>query len=213
LTRFRHPAVVAVDDLLYLAVSISDNTAGDALFDLTPPAVVHAELRRLGLDGISVRHRLADLTTTPAERFGPGEQHLAHELAVKSGTAIAQLDVTRANAGTARAYADLLSELWRPTMLNQATAARMRQLMADNIVRHRLSPDFTTDASRWSSKTGTLLNLRHEAGVVDHANGQSYAVVALTESTVPAATQPAAESLIARTARTLRDALRTSGRH
>ena len=37
ITRFRHPAQIAVDDLLYLALAISDNAAADALFSLTPP--------------------------------------------------------------------------------------------------------------------------------------------------------------------------------
>ena len=38
----------------------------------------------------------------------------------------------------------------------------------------------------WSSKTGTLLHLRHEIGVVDHADGQSIAVAVLSESSDPA---------------------------
>jgi beta-lactamase class A len=37
LTRFRHPVRIAIDDLLYLSVAISDGTASDALFGLTPP--------------------------------------------------------------------------------------------------------------------------------------------------------------------------------
>lgn len=67
----------------------------------------------------------------------------------------------------------------------------MRSLMAENMVRHRLAPDFSSDSSTWSSKTGTLLNLRHEVGVVEHDDGSRYAVAALTESRVPAAVQPA----------------------
>ncbi len=51
-------------------------------------------------------------------------------------------------------------------------AARVRELMGDNLLRQRLAPDFSSDASRWSSKTGTLLNLRHEVGVVEHATGR-----------------------------------------
>ena len=43
------------------------------------------------------------------------------------------------------------------------------------------------------AKTGTLLNLRHEVGVAEHADGQVFAVAALTESRVPAAIQPEAE--------------------
>lgn len=45
LTRFRHAKRIALDDLLYLATSMSDNVAGDVLFDLVPPAEVTARSR------------------------------------------------------------------------------------------------------------------------------------------------------------------------
>ena len=80
--------------------------------------------------------------------------------------------------------------------------------MADNVHRQRLAPDFSSDASTWSSKTGTLLNLRHEIGVVEHADGQVCGVAVLTESSVPAISRPGAEALMAQVARTLRDRLR-----
>ncbi|WP_327221801.1 serine hydrolase [Kibdelosporangium aridum] len=98
--------------------------------------------------------------------------------------------------------------MWRPTSIQPTVAAQVRELMGDNVVRHRLAPDFMSDSSRWSSKTGTLLNLRHEVGVVEHDDGQTFAVAALTESRVPAAVQPGAEALMAQVARQLRDALR-----
>ncbi|WP_430495978.1 serine hydrolase [Micromonospora trifolii] len=213
LSKFRHPATVALDDLLYLSTAISDGTAADALLALTPPAAVTAQLRRLGYGGITIRHLTRDLTETPAERFAPSETHLAHSLAIAAATPgqgqpVASLDISRANTGSARALVDLLQGLWRPTMIQPAVAARVRELMADSVQRHRLAPDFASDASRWSSKTGTLLNLRHEIGVVEHADGQTFAVAALTESRVPAAVQPAAEALMAQVARTLRDQLR-----
>jgi beta-lactamase class A len=213
LGRFRHPARVAVEDLLYLSTAISDNTAADALFDLVPPAEVDRAVREAGITGIAVRHRLRDLVQTPAERFEPGEVHLAHSLAIGARTAgrghpVPQLDVTRANSGTGRAFVDLLQALWTPSRLPAEVTARVRSLMGDNVIRHRLAPDFGSDAAKWSSKTGTLLNLRHEVGVVEHDDGGVFAVAALTESSVPAALQPAAEALMAQVARALRDHLR-----
>ncbi|MET1075404.1 MAG: serine hydrolase [Umezawaea sp.] len=213
LSRFRHPASVAVEDLVYLSTSISDGTAADALFALTPPAEVGRRLRGFGLRGIAVRHPISDLTDTPAERFDPDEVHLAHSLAISARTAgrghpVPQLDVSRASSGTARAMADLLQALWTPTKIDPDVAARVRDLLAHNVLRQRLAPDFTSDSSTWSSKTGTLLNLRHEAGVVEHGDGQVFAVVALTESRVAASAQPEAEALMGRVARALRDRLR-----
>lgn len=213
LTRFRHPARIAVDDLLYLSTSLSDGVAADVLFDLTPPAEVTRMLAEWGLHGIAVRHLMRDLVDTPAERFEDGEVDLAHALAIGAGTAgqghrLPQLDVTRANAASARAMLELLQELWRPSRMDPSVAAGVRDLMANNMIRHRLTPDFASDSAKWSSKTGTLLTMRHEAGVVEHADGGVFAVVALTESRVPAVLQPEAEVLMARVARTLRDHLR-----
>lgn len=212
LSRFRHPAQVAIDDLLYLSLAISDNAAADALFELTPPAEVTRMLRSWDLRGITARHPLGDLVNTPAERFDPDEAHLAQSLAIDGGTAggghrVAQLDVTRANSGSARAFVDLLQALWRPSTIDREVGARVSALMGTNLLRQRLAPDFCSDESTWSSKTGTLLNLRHEVGVVEHPDGRAFAIAALTESRVPAATQPEAEVLMSRVARTLRDHL------
>ncbi|GIH18457.1 serine hydrolase [Rugosimonospora africana] len=213
LSRFRHPARIAVEDLLYLSTAISDSAAADALFDLVPPAEVHRAMLDAGIAGITVRHPMRDLVDTPAERFEPGNVHLAHSLAIGArtsgrGHAVAQLDVSRANSGTARAFVDLLEALWVPSRIPAGVAERVRLLMAQNVIRHRLAPDFSSDASTWSAKTGTMLNERHEIGVVEHDDGGLFAVAALTESTVPAVIQPAAEAVMARVARILHDHLR-----
>ncbi|MEV5201745.1 serine hydrolase [Streptomyces sp. NPDC053720] len=213
LSRFRHPVRIAIDDLLYMSTCVSDGVAADVLFDLTPPAQVTRMLREFGLRGITVRHSLDELSDTPLERFDASQAHLALSLAIDAGTGgrghrVPQLDTTRASSGSARSYVELLQALWTPSAIHPEVAERVRALMAHNLIRHRLAPDFSSDASTWSSKTGTLLNLRHEIGVVEHSDGQSFAIAALTESLVPASAQPGADALMAQVARTLRDHLR-----
>ncbi|MDX3226438.1 serine hydrolase [Streptomyces sp. ME19-01-6] len=213
LSRFRHPARIAIDDLLYLSTCISDGVAADALFDITPPAQVADILHELGLHGITVRHTMGELTDTPVERFDASQAHLAQALAIDAGThgrghRVPQLDTTRANTGSPRAYVELLQALWKPSAIHPEVAERVRGLMSQNLLRHRLTPDFISDATTWSSKTGTLLNLRHEIGVVEHSDGQTFAIAVLTESLVPASIQPGADALMAQVARTLRDHLR-----
>jgi len=221
LTKFRHPARVAVDDLLYLSLSISDNAASDALFGLVPPAQVQQTLRAMRISGIVVRHTMSELEPSPADTLAPSQVHLAHLLAIGAGTAgrghpVAQLDIGKANTGTARAFVDLLELLWAThadgadgaERIPAEVAARTRELMRGNLIAQRLAPDFASDAAIWSSKTGTLLNLRHEIGVVEHEDGTAVAVAALTESSVPAALQPAAEARMGEVARALHDRLR-----
>ena len=213
LSRFRHRARIAVEDLLYLSTAVSDNAASDALFDLVPPAEVNQALRQVGVGGITLRHAMRGLTDTVAGRLQPDDTQLAHSLAIEAtaaggGHPIAALDVARASVGTAAAFVDLLDALWQPSRIPAPVAEAVRELMAENVIRHRLAPAFGSDGSRWCSKTGTLLNLRHEVGVVEHTDGDLVAVAALTRSSVPASIQPAAEAVIARVARTLHDELR-----
>ncbi|MGO2862934.1 MAG: serine hydrolase [Brevibacterium sp.] len=212
-SRFHHPAQIALDDLVMLSVCFSDNTATDALLDIVTPDEIQSDLDRLGVRGIHLRHHLGGLLQTPLESLPESEAHLAYDLARSSpspgaGHRIWQLDVSRANVGTAAGLTDLLQEIWRPSRIDPTVASRLRSLMAGNIIRHRLAPDFASDATTWSSKTGTLLNLRHEIGVVDLARGQSIAVTALSESSNPASAQPAAEAGLGAAARALHDLLR-----
>lgn len=214
ITRFSHPVRIALEDVLYLAMCLSDNVAADVLFDLVPPAEVTDTLARLHLTGMTIRHRIRTIVETPEQRLAPDGVHLAHELAIQAATPdgghpVAQLDTARANTGTATAFVAMLDELWNPRAMQPVAAARVRQLLRHNVLRQRLAPDFSSDDMTWSSKTGTMLNLRHEVGVVEHADGQRVAVAALTESTVPAARQPAAEARMALVARRLHDELRS----
>ena len=211
-SRFRHPAAIALEDLVYLSVALSDGAASDALFALTPPTHVAELLADLGRPGVIIRHDAGELSRTLAEQLAPADVHLAHRLAIAGrtsggGNVVARLGAVDATRASARDVADWLEDLWRPRVPD-VVASRMRELMAANVHRTRLAPEFVSDASSWWSKTGTLLNLRHEAGVVEHADGSAFAVVALTESSVAAAQQPAAEALMGRVARELHDELR-----
>jgi beta-lactamase class A len=211
---FRHPSHVAIDDLLVLALTVSDDTAADALFEFAPPADVNRLLRSLEITDITARHTIAELHRTLAAALPPEQRHLALSLAISAGTdggghLIPQLDNSAANVGTARGMTRLLAEIWTGDRLASNTRATLRDLMGRNLLRHRLAPEFSTDRSRWSSKTGTFLHLRHESGVVEHPDGTLIAVTALTASHVPAAQQPLAEQTIGAIARRLHDAVRS----
>ncbi|WP_199539011.1 serine hydrolase [Desertihabitans brevis] len=210
LSRFRHRAEIAVEDLLYLALGLSDNTATDLLFRLVPPATVTEELRRRGHVDVTVRHPIQALHDSLLTRLGADQEHLALALAARAatgegGSLVPQLDVSQANSGSARGLVGLLADIWSST---GAWAERLRALMGTNLLRQRLAPDLESDAARWSSKTGTFLTLRHEAGVLEHDDGQRFAIAVLSESRVAATVQPAAEAALGAAARRLHDVLR-----
>ncbi|WP_307812372.1 serine hydrolase [Phycicoccus sp. CSK15P-2] len=212
LSRFRHEATVSLEDLVYLAVCLSDNIAADVLFDRYPPAAVTAWLAEHGLHGIHVRHGLEELGDVPRVegRDAPPSQVLATTgRTSSSGHWVRQLDVARANTGTARSMAHLMEGIWSETgPVHPRVRGRMRELLSGNVHHQRLWPDFASDSAVWASKTGTVLNLRHEVGVVEHADGHCILVSVLTESSTPAAVQPAAEAAIADACRQLHDVLR-----
>lgn len=240
-TRFRHVADIAVEDALSMAVTISDNAAADALFDLVSPTEVTQTLTGWGVEGLVLREKFSELTQTPVETLPRQDTDLAHTIAIGSGTGggghrLAQLDLTRTNTGTAKALVDLLEAMWgsrsshppevppraglhshddalRPesegtTGIDPWVFAEVRALMAANVHRHRLALDLASDENRWFSKTGTLMNHRHEIGVLERSDGTCVAIAALTESAVAASLQPAAEAVIADVARRLHEHLR-----
>ncbi|MEU3859658.1 serine hydrolase [Streptomyces sp. NPDC028722] len=184
LAAFRHPATVAVGDLL-LMLSVSDNAAADALFGLVPVADVDARLRAWGCDGIRVRHRMNHLYECAAGAAG-NDFSLALELALRDEHAgrhtIETLDPAHANAGSAAALVDLLQRVWRDEIAGPPATAELRRLMGLQVFTHRLAGELRADTLRWSGKTGTFLHLRHEVGVVEADSGDRVAMAALTRA-------------------------------
>lgn len=214
LSRFRGPARITLPDLAFLAVTMSDNTAAELLFDRCPPERINQVLRDYGVTDVVVRHTLAELQRTVADVLDAEQPGLALELAIKSGTSgqghvIKQLDISYANVGSARSLGNLLQRI------NADQSALGRQLMAllrDNALRRRLAPHFESDATLWSSKTGTFLHLRHEVGIAVPEGHPGFIVAVLSESSVPAYIQPLAEQALGLAARELYDHLRSRSR-
>ncbi|GGV66411.1 serine hydrolase [Streptomyces thermoviolaceus] len=204
LAAFRHPATVAVGDLLALMLAVSDNAAADALFDLVPPEETDARLREWGCTDIRVRHRMQRMYECAAGVSGD-DFTLALELAVRDEASgrhtVETLDPAHANAGTARGLVDLLQRVWQDEIARPAATAELRRLMAAQVFTHRLAGDLCTDTIRVSGKTGTFLHLRHDIGVVEADSGHRVAMAALTRSDRRAALAPDIDAAIAAAAR------------
>ncbi|MFL4952626.1 serine hydrolase [Streptomyces sp. MMS24-I31] len=211
LAAFRHPATVALGDLVLSMLSVSDNAAGDALFDVVPPEEVHARLRTWGCSGIRVRHRLNRMYECAAGAAG-NDFSLALELAIRDDRSgrhtIETLDPAHANLGTATALVDLLQRVWRDEIAHRGATAELRRLMGLQVFTQRLSSELRADTLRVSGKTGTFLHLRHEIGVVEAESGDRIAMAALTRCDRRAGRAPDIDLAIGAGARDAFEALR-----
>ncbi|MFE7296203.1 serine hydrolase [Streptomyces sp. NPDC057579] len=211
LAAFRHPATVAVGDLLLLMLSVSDNASADTLFDLVPVDEVDARLRAWGCTGLRVRHRLNRMYECAAGAAG-NDFSLALELAIRDDHSgrhtIETLDPAHANAGTATGLVDLLQRVWRDEIAHPGASAELRRLMGRQVFTHRLASELRTDTLRVSGKTGTFLHLRHEIGVVESEVGDRVAMAALTRSDRRANLAPDIDLAIGAGARRAFEALR-----
>ena len=208
---FRHPATVAVGDLVHQMLTVSDNAAGDALLDLVGIEAVSRSLRAWDCPGIRIRHRLHRMYECAVHAAGD-DFGLALELALKddrSGSqTIETLDTAHANVGTAAGLVDLLQRVWLDQVSEPSATAELRRLMALQVFTHRLSSDLRTDTLRVSGKTGTFLHLRHEIGVVEADSGDRVAIAALTRSSRRASTASDIDLAIGAAARSAFEALR-----
>jgi len=86
------------------------------------------------------------------------------------------LDPATANRSTPRDMTALLARIWRDEAGSAAGCDEMRRVLRLQVCRHRLGSGFPGDDVRVAGKTGNLLNLRGEVGVVELADGHRYAV-------------------------------------
>lgn len=208
---FRHPTTIALDDLVYLMLAVSDNAAADAVFAMVSPRDVTDALTRWGCDRVIIRHPIR--TLFDAIYAAAADERLALELAIRATTGgggheLPALDVASASCGTARGLVRLLCKVWDDEVSQPEVTERIRALMARQVTSNRIARELASDSVQVASKTGTFFNLRHEVGVVSTASGDRIAVAALTASSVPAMLQPEADRAIGQAAREAVDVLR-----
>jgi beta-lactamase class A len=83
----------------------------------------------------------------------------------------------------------------------------MRRILGLQVWPHRLAAGFPDQAVRVSGKTGTLLTLRGEAGVVEPPGAPAVAVAVVVRTATSSSTLPQADAAIGTAARIAVDAL------
>ena len=197
-------------DLALSMIVVSDNAATDVI------------CTRLGIDRINAAMRALDLPGTQLE----GDcRHLFAQMSEDAGghalaafpakpdiellLRLRVLQPRLTNRTTPREASRLLAAIWRDQAASAEGCALMRRILAAQVWPHRLASGFPEDDVRTAGKTGTLVTVRNEAGVVSYPDGRHYAVSVFTRSHDVRAKHPAQDRVIGQAARLAVDLLRS----
>jgi beta-lactamase class A len=134
---------LTVNDLLYLMISISDNSATNMLVDLVGLDAINATLAGLGIEQSRMNRRM--LGRTPGE----GEPE---------------------NWVTPRDMAVMMQAIVNDTAASSASCAAMRDLLATQQNHDRIAR-FLPEGVTWGSKTGSLPGIVNDVGFVTTDKG------------------------------------------
>ncbi|MFI6638528.1 serine hydrolase [Streptomyces sp. NPDC050504] len=190
---------MSLRDLAFFTMSVSDNSAADALLRHVGLDTVRMLAAELGLDRTRVvggpRELLASMLQDVGARDEAEFARLYPTLGPEKLRTLRVLDADRTTRGTARDMTRLLRLIWQDRAGSPAACAWVRELMERQVFRHRIVSGFP-DGVRIAAKTGTLPGLHMEVGVVTHPDGGRYAL-AVFAATDAAATDSAARDTAA----------------
>jgi beta-lactamase class A len=205
-------AQLSLRDLALLMITISDNAAADAILDVVGLASVTCALADLGLGHTQVVASSGDIYDALVSDLARDGRPVADALADPAAlAAFRTLDPATTNSSTPRDMTTLLAAIWRDEAASPAACNQMRRALRLQLQRHRLASGFPSDDVTVAGKTGTLLNLRSEVGVVELPDGRRYAVAVFTRSHRPTLVDPAADAVIGVVARLAVDQLADRG--
>lgn len=205
-------ATLSWRDAVRSMLVVSDNAVADVLIDVVGVERLGSMLADLGLVATRIIGGMRDLYTSLGADFGTTSfaEAIVQVQGAGSPSDLATFDPAnpRMNVGTCRDLVRLLSAIWYDRAASAEQCAFIRSIMADQVWTQRLAAAFPFDDVVVSGKTGTFVTLRHEAGVIEYPNGESYAIAVLTRSTRARLTLPGADTAIAHAAKLAVAALR-----
>jgi beta-lactamase class A len=195
-------AVLSLRDLALLMITISDNAAADAVLEHVGLDAVRKAVVDLGLAGTSIVASSGALNAALTDDLLRSGRGLARALADPSAvSAFKVFDPDISNRSTPRDMTTLLSRIWRDEAASAEGCEEMRRLLRLQVCRHRLASGFTSGDVVVAAKSGTLLDLRSEIGVVELPDGCRYAVAVFTRSHGADLAAPAIDAAIGQAAR------------
>ncbi|MGI5466846.1 serine hydrolase [Streptomyces sp. CA-132043] len=204
------PVTMSLRDLVVLMMTISDNTAADAVLRAVGTTVVDEVCRELGLPDTRILGGVAGTWARLVDETGTASLAAAMErISSNDTTAPAGVyDPVSKASTTPSDMARLLRAIWTGEAASPERCAFMRDVMGRQPWRHRLASGFPYDDVTVSGKTGTFGQMRHEAGVVELADGSTYTAVVFTQAARADSTLPRADAVIGAAARTAVEELR-----
>ncbi|GAA4214736.1 serine hydrolase [Actinocatenispora rupis] len=170
---------MSLRDLARLALSISDNTAADALFRRVGVDNVRSLVAELGMPETRILGGPRDIVASMVSDVAAadtGAFALAYpELSVAEVRGLSALDPRRGSASTPAELTRLLRLVWRDEAGPPEACAMLRGWMTRQVGWHRLAGGFPDDVGV-AAKTGTMPGIRNEIGVVTYPDGRRYAV-------------------------------------
>ncbi|MCZ0911111.1 class A beta-lactamase-related serine hydrolase [Gordonia amicalis] len=211
LATLRDPVTMSRRDLATSMMTVSDNVAADVILDEIGLDRVREDLAALGIANTRIVGGVAELhqrlqretgTSTVAEAFAA----LAEP---DDDTSVSAYDAAYSSASTPRDCTTLLSAVWTDRAASNEMCAFIRDTMRRQVFTSRLAAGFPFRRVTVAGKTGTLVAIRNEIGVVEFPGELPVAVAVFTSSARSEPALPHVDRAIGEVARTVVTELRT----
>ncbi|GAA3765334.1 serine hydrolase [Streptomyces tremellae] len=212
LSLLRDAATLSLRDLVVLMITVSDNTAADAVLRAVGPEAVEEVCRVFGMPRTHIRGGAARAWERLVEETGAASPAAALARVADNDDAVSEAvyDPVSKASSTPADMARLLRAIWTDRAASPGWCRFMREAMGSQAWSHRLASGFPYDDVTVSGKTGTFGAMRHEAGVVELADGSAYTAVVFTQAARADRRLPRADAVIGAAARAAVEELRTA---
>lgn len=189
---------ISVRDLALWMMCVSDNTATDVLQEKVGTARINKTMSELGLGSTFIEGDCHHLLSTLIEDAGSAGA-VGSTLTSDQMAGCRSLNADQTNRTTPREAAELLRLIWIDKAGPPEACAEVRRIMGLQVQRHRLASAFG-DGVTVSGKTGTLVRVRNEIGVIEYPDGRRYAAAVFLTTESLARRQPLADAVIGQVA-------------
>lgn len=212
LSILRDPVTMSLRDLVVQMMSVSDNTAAHAVLRAVGPEAVDRVCADLGLPHTRIHGGVVGTFDRLVADTGAGSLDAAMDRVADNDTVVPPdvYDPAYKASSTPADIARLLRAIWTDEAASPGSCSFMRAAMGTQVWAHRLASGFPYDDVTVYGKTGTFGSMRHEAGVVELADGSAYTAVVFTQAARADKKLPRADAVIGAVARVAVEELRRS---